>query len=189
MFHELARWDHEKGWTQQFHLGALRNNNTRMFRLLGPDAGFDSIDDTQQARPLACFLDRLDQEGRLAKTIVYNLNPAWNEVLASMIGNFQDGSVPGKMQFGAAWWFLDQKDGIQRQLDALSNLGLLGCFVGMVTDSRSFLSFTRHEYFRRILCNCLGCEMREGLLPDDPAMIGELVRNVCHCNAQRYFGL
>ena len=188
MLHEFALWDHEKGWSQQFHFGALRNNNTRMFRLLGPDAGFDSIDDMPQVRPLARFLDRLDHEGRLAKTILYNLNPADNEMFASMIGNFQDGSIPGKMQFGPAWWFIDQKDGIERQLDALSNLGLLSCFVGMATDSRSFLSFTRHEYFRRILCNRLGGEMREGLLPDDPAMIGELVRDVCHRNAQRYFG-
>ena len=188
LLHEMALWDHERGWTQQFHLGALRNNNTRMFQKLGPDTGFDSIADVAQARGLSRFLDRLDRTNQLAKTILYNLNPADNEVLGTMIGNFQDGSVPGKIQFGSGWWFLDQKDGMEKQLNCLSNLGLLSCFVGMLTDSRSFLSYTRHEYFRRILCNLLGTEMRQGLLPDDVEMVGGLVRDVCYFNAERYFG-
>ena len=148
--------DHAKGWTQQFHIGALRNNNTRMFAALGPDTGFDSIGDCLLARPMSRFFDRLDRDDRLAKTILYNLNPAHNDVLATMIGNFQDGRTPGKMQFGSGWWFLDQKDGMEQQIDALSNQGLLSRFVGMLTDSRSFLSYTRHEYFRRILCNLPG---------------------------------
>ncbi len=188
MLHELAVMNHEKGWTQQFHFGALRNNNTRMFRLLGPDIGFDSIGDFETARPMARFFDRLDLAGRLTKTIVYNLNPAQNEMTAAMMGNFQDGRTPGKMQFGAAWWFLDQKDGIERQLDALSNQGLLSRFVGMLTDSRSFLSYTRHEYFRRILCNRLGDEMKRGLLPDDIDLVGRMVGDLCYGNAARYFG-
>lgn len=188
MLYEFAVLDHEKGWTQQFHLGALRNNNSRSFRALGPDTGFDSIGDAPQARPLSRFLDRLHREGRLARTILYNLNPADNEVLATMIGNFQDGSVPGKMQYGSGWWFLDQKDGMERQMLSLSNQGLLSRFVGMVTDSRSFLSYTRHEYFRRILCNLLGTEMEQGLLPKDFDWIGGLVRDVCYDNAARYFG-
>jgi len=188
LLYEFALWDHEKGWTQQFHFGALRNNNTRMFLRIGPDMGFDSIGDWPLAQPLARFLDRLDREDRLAKTILYNLNPAQNEVLAAMIGNFQDGRVPGKMQYGSGWWFLDQKDGMERQLTALSNLGLLSRFVGMLTDSRSFLSYTRHEYFRRILCNLLGTEMQQGLLPDDLDLVGAMVRDVCYHNARRYFG-
>jgi glucuronate isomerase len=188
MLYEFAVLDCAKGWTQQFHLGALRNNNSRMFQAIGPDAGFDSIGDARIARPLARFLDRLDREGRLAKTILYNLNPADNEVLATMIGNFQDGSVPGKMQLGSGWWFLDQKDGMERQMLSLSNQGLLSRFVGMVTDSRSFLSYTRHEYFRRVLCNLLGTEMEQGLLPNDFDLIGGLVRDVCFYNAARYFG-
>ena len=152
ILHELAVMDAERGWVQQFHLGALRNNNTRTMRTLGPDTGFDSIGDWPVARPLARFLDRLDDKEQLARTILYNLNPADNELLATMIGNFQDGSVAGKMQFGAAWWFLDQREGMIRQLEALSAMGMLGQFVGMLTDSRSFLSYPRHEYFRRILC-------------------------------------
>ena len=188
MLHEMALWDHERGWTQQFHIGALRNNCTRMFQQLGADAGFDSIADGAYARGLSRFLDRLDRTDQLAKTILYNLNPAENEVLATMIGNFQDGSLPGKMQFGSGWWFLDQKDGMEKQINCLSNLGLLSCFVGMLTDSRSFLSYTRHEYFRRILCNLLGAEMQQGLLPDDLDLVGGLVRDVCYYNAQRYFG-
>jgi glucuronate isomerase len=192
MLHEMALWDHEQGWTQQFHIGALRNNNTRMFNQLGADTGFDSIADGPIARGLSRFLDGLDRTGQLAKTILYNLNPADNEVLCTMIGNFQDGSgVPsgsGKLQFGSAWWFLDQKDGMEKQLNCLSNLGLLSCFVGMLTDSRSFLSYTRHEYFRRILCNFLGTEMRQGLLPDDLDLVGGLVRDVSYYNAERYFG-
>lgn len=182
-----ARMDHAKGWVQQFHIGALRNANTRQFRQLGPDHGYDSIDDRCYARPLARLLDALDQEDRLAKTILYNLNPRDNEVIATMIGNFQDGRTPGKMQMGSAWWFLDQKDGMERQMDALSQMGLLSRFVGMLTDSRSFLSFTRHEYFRRILCATLGQEMAQGLLPDDLGLVGELVRDVCYGNAARYF--
>ena len=188
MLYELALWDHERGWTQQFHLGALRNNNRRMFNQLGADTGFDSIADAACARGLSRFLDRLDRTDQLAKTVLYNLNPAHNEILGTMIGNFQDGSVPGKMQFGSGWWFLDQKDGMEKQLNCLSNLGLLSCFIGMLTDSRSFLSYTRHEYFRRILCNLLGAEMRQGLLPDDLELVGAMVRDICYFNAQRYFG-
>ncbi|MGO9109972.1 MAG: glucuronate isomerase [Thermoguttaceae bacterium] len=188
MLYETALWDHERGWTQQFHLGAMRNNNTRMFRQVGTDAGFDSIADGSCARGLSRFLDRLDRTNQLAKTILYNLNPTHNEVLATMIGNFQDGSVPGKVQFGSGWWFLDQKDGIEKQINCLSNLGLLSCFVGMLTDSRSFLSYTRHEYFRRILCNLLGAEMHQGLLPDDVELVGRMVRDICYFNAERYFG-
>ncbi len=187
MLYEFALMDHEKDWTQQYHLGALRSNNTRMFEAVGPDTGFDSMGDFEIARPMAKFFDRLDHEGHLAKTIVYNLNPADNETIATMLGNFQDGSMPGKMQFGSGWWFLDQKDGMERQLDVLSNLGLLSQFVGMLTDSRSFLSYTRHEYFRRILCNMLGTEIEQGLLPDDVAMIGSMVQNICYNNAAAYF--
>jgi len=188
MLYEFAVLDCAKGWTQQFHLGALRNNNSRMFQAIGPDTGFDSIGDARIARPLSKFLDRLERERRLAKTILYNLNPADNEVFATMIGNFQDGSVPGKMQLGSGWWFLDQKDGMERQMLSLANQGLLSRFVGMVTDSRSFLSYTRHEYFRRILCNLLGTEIEQGLLPKDFDVIGSLVRDVCFHNATRYFG-
>jgi glucuronate isomerase len=179
--------DHSRGWVQQYHLGALRNNNTRMRRQLGPDTGYDSIGDWPVAQALSRFFDRLDREDRLTRTIVYNLNPCWNDLLATMIGNFQDGRTPGKMQFGSGWWFLDQKDGMERQLDALSNQGLLSRFVGMLTDSRSFLSYTRHEYFRRILCNLLGCEMEQGLLPNDFALVGGMVRDVAYNNAARYF--
>ena len=188
MLYELALMNAEKGWVQQFHFGALRNNNTRMFHALGPDTGFDSIGDGDVARAMGSFFDRLDRDGRLAKTIVYNLNPAHNDVVATMIGNFQDGTTPGKMQYGSGWWFLDQKDGMERQLGALSNQGLLSRFVGMLTDSRSFLSYTRHEYFRRILCNLLGTEMQQGLLPDEPELIGAMVRDICYGNAARYFG-
>ena len=188
MLHEFAVMDQEKGWTQQFHFGALRNNNTRMFQALGPDTGFDSIGDFHVARQMVKFFDRLDRDNHLAKTILYNLNPADNEIVGTMIGNYQDGSVPGKMQFGSAWWFLDQKDGMEKQITALSNLGLLSRFVGMITDSRSFLSYTRHEYFRRILCNLLGREMKDGLLPDDMEMIGSMVQDICYRNAARYFG-
>lgn len=176
-----------KNWVQQFHLGALRNNNTRMMRQLGADTGFDSIGDFAQAKTLAQFLDHLDANDRLGKTILYNLNPADNEVFATMIGNFNDGSMPGKMQYGAAWWFLDQKEGMERQLDALSSLGLLSRFVGMVTDSRSFMSFPRHDYFRRILCNRLGKEIEAGELPDDEQLIGTMIQNICYQNAKNYF--
>ena len=187
LLHRLALLDHARGWVQQFHLGAMRNNNTRMRRLLGPDTGFDSIGDFEQARPLARFLDRLDESDQLAKTILYNLNPRDNELLATMIGNFQDGSVPGKMQFGSAWWFLDQLDGMEAQIRALSNMGLLSRFVGMITDSRSFLSYSRHDYFRRLLCNLLGEDVRRGRLPDDREALASLVANVCFYNARDYF--
>jgi glucuronate isomerase len=188
LLHHLARLDHARGWVQQFHLGALRNNNTRLRRTLGPDTGFDSIGDFEMARPLARFLDRLDETNQLAKTILYNLNPRDNELFATMIGNYQDGSVRGKLQYGPAWWFLDQLQGMTAQLNALSNMGLLGRFVGMVTDSRSFLSYSRHEYFRRLLCNLLGEDVRRGLLPDDRNLLGGLIRNVCFVNARDYFG-
>ncbi len=185
----LAGLDWEKGWTQQFHLGALRNNNARMLRQLGPDTGGDSIGDFAQGRALSRFLDRLDGQDKLAKTILYNLNPADNALMAAMAGNFNDGSVAGKVQFGAAWWFLDQKDGMEKQLNALSNLGLLSRFVGMVTDSRSFLSYPRHEYFRRVLCNLLGQDVENGELPTELLpWLGEVVENVCYGNAKAYFG-
>ncbi len=187
MLYELALMDWEQGWAQQFHLGALRNTNTRMLNTLGPDTGFDSIGDFDIARPLAKFLDRLDSGNRLAKTILYNLNPRDNEVVASMIGNFQDGTVPGKMQYGAAWWFLDQMDGMRKQMEALSNMGLLSQFVGMVTDSRSFLSYPRHEYFRRLLCSILGEEMQRGLIPGDLELIGKMVSDISYFNTKRYF--
>lgn len=187
LLHDLAVMDHSRGWVQQYHLGALRNTNTRRGRVLGADTGCDSIGDWQHARALAAFLDTLDGTGRLAKTILYNLNPADNEVFATMAGNFQDGVTPGKMQFGAAWWFLDQLDGMTAQLNALSNMGLLSRFVGMITDSRSFLSYSRHEYFRRLLCHLLGEDVRRGLLPDDRALLGQLVEQVCYLNAKEYF--
>lgn len=189
ILHHLSLLDHHRGWVQQFHLGALRNTNARARRTLGPDKGFDSIGDFDQARPLARFLDRLDDSNQLAKTILYNLNPRDNELFASMIGNFQDGSVPGKMQYGAAWWFLDQKDGMEAQLRALSNLGLFSRFVGMITDSRSFLSYSRHEYYRRLVCNLLGNDVKSGFLPDDRELLGRAVRNVCFENARDYLGL
>ncbi|MFN8357981.1 MAG: glucuronate isomerase [Spirosomataceae bacterium] len=188
MLHQLGTLYHSLGWTQQFHLGALRNNNSRAMRVLGPDTGWDSIGDWSQAVALAKFLGKLDENDQLAQTILYNLNPADNEVFATMIGNFNDGSVAGKIQFGSGWWFLDQKDGMERQLNALSNMGLLSRFVGMLTDSRSFLSFPRHEYFRRILCNLLGKDVENGELPHDMAWLGQLVQNICYHNAKSYFG-
>jgi len=187
LLHQFAIWDWEKGWVQQYHLGALRGNNARMLKLLGPDTGWDSIGDFSQARALSTFLDRLDKNNQLAKTILYNLNPADNELMASMIGNFNDGSVAGKIQFGSAWWFLDQKDGMTKQINALSNMGLLSRFVGMLTDSRSFLSYPRHEYFRRILCNILGEEIENGELPNDMEWTGQIVKNICYYNAEQYF--
>lgn len=187
VMYELAVMDQSRGWVQQLHLGALRNNNTRMMRTLGPDTGFDSIGDFEIARPLARFLNRLDTENKLAKTILYNLNPRDNELMATMLGNFQDGSVAGKLQYGSAWWFLDQLDGMTRQIEALSNMGLLSQFVGMLTDSRSFLSYPRHEYFRRILCNILGGEMARGLIPNDIDLVGRMVSDICYHNAKRYF--
>ncbi|WEK38206.1 MAG: glucuronate isomerase [Candidatus Pseudobacter hemicellulosilyticus] len=183
----FAEWDWERGWVQQYHLGAIRNNNSRMMRQLGPDTGWDSIGDFSQARTLARFLSKLDGEDKLTKTILYNLNPAYNEVFATMIGNFNDGSVAGKVQWGSGWWFLDQKDGMTKQLNTLSNMGLLSRFVGMLTDSRSFLSFPRHEYFRRILCNLLGEEIENGELPNDLGWIGKMVQDICFHNAQQYF--
>jgi glucuronate isomerase len=185
--YDFALLDHSRGWTQQFHVGAMRNNSTRMFRTLGPDSGFDSIGDYSVATPMSRFLDKLDTDNKLAKTILYNLNPADNEVLATMLGNFQDGSVPGKLQFGSGWWFLDQKDGMEKQMNALSNLGLLSRFVGMLTDSRSFLSYPRHEYFRRILCNLLGNDVENGELPNDKALLGSMVENICYYNAKNFF--
>jgi glucuronate isomerase len=187
MLHVFAVWDHEKGWVQQYHLGALRNNNTRMLQQSGPDTGWDSIGDFSQGRALSRFLDRLDSSNQLAKTILYNLNPRDNELMATMIGNFNDGSVPGKIQFGSGWWFLDQKDGMIRQINALSNMGLLSRFVGMLTDSRSFLSYPRHEYFRRILCNLFGEEIEDGELPNDIEWIGKVIQDICFNNAKNYF--
>jgi glucuronate isomerase len=189
LLYECGLMYHEKGWTQQFHLGALRNNNSRMLELLGPDAGFDSIGDFEMARPLARFLDRLDRQNRLAKSILYNLNPRDNYLFATMAGNFNDGTVAGKIQFGSGWWFLDQKEGMEWQLNALSNLGLLSRFVGMLTDSRSFLSYPRHEYFRRILCNLIGQDVENGELPRDLAWLGRTVENICYFNARNFFNL
>lgn len=187
LLHRLAILDHGRGWVQQFHLGALRNNNRRLGKLAGPDVGCDSIGDWDQARPLSRFLDKLDSTRQLAKTILFNLNPSDNEVFAALCGNFQDDSTPGKMQYGPAWWFLDQWDGMESQLKSLSNLGLLSRFVGMVTDSRSFLSYSRHEYFRRLLCNLLGQDVTQGRLPDDRDLLGGMVRDVCFFNAVDYF--
>lgn len=184
---ELCRLYHKKGWTQQFHLGALRNNNTRMLNTLGPNTGFDSVGDFSQATHLAKFLNELDKNDQLCKTVLYNLNPADNEVMATMIGNFNDGSTKGKMQFGSAWWFLDQKDGMEKQINTLSNMGLLSCFVGMLTDSRSFLSYPRHEYFRRILCNLIGRDVENGELPADEKWLGKMVSDICYHNANEYF--
>jgi glucuronate isomerase len=183
----FAEWDWERGWVQQYHLGALRNNNTRMLQQIGPDTGWDSIGDFSQGRALAKFLNRLDKEDKLTRTILYNLNPADNELFATMIGNFNDGSTVGKVQWGSAWWFLDQKDGMTKQLNTLSNMGLLSRFVGMLTDSRSFLSFPRHEYFRRILCNLFGEEIENGELPADIPWIGKMIQDICFNNAKNYF--
>jgi glucuronate isomerase len=185
----FSRLDAEKGWTKQLHVGAYRNANTRALSTIGRDTGFDSIADWPQMQSLIRFLDELEQRGHLPKMILYNLNPADNYAFATAIGNFQDGSVPGKIQFGSGWWFLDQKEGIEWQLNALSNCGLLSRFVGMTTDSRSFMSFPRHEYFRRVLCNLLGSEMDAGLLPDSVQLVGDMIRNICFDNAKRYFGL
>ncbi|MFT4153248.1 glucuronate isomerase [Parafilimonas sp.] len=183
----FAEWDWEKGWVQQYHLGALRNNNKRLLAQLGPDTGWDSIGDFPQAEALARFLTRLDENNKLAKTIIYNLNPADNEVMATMIGNYNDGSVAGKIQWGSGWWFLDQKDGMTKQINALSNMSLLSRFVGMITDSRSFLSYPRHEYFRRILCNIFGEEIESGELPNDMAWTGKIIQDICFNNAKEYF--
>ncbi len=187
VLHELAKMNHEFGWTQQFHFGAMRNNNSRKFEALGPDSGFDSIGDGDAALAMSRFLDSLDREEKLTRTILYNLNPIYNHVVGTMLGNFQDGVTPGKIQFGSGWWFLDQKDGMETQMNVLSALGLLRRFVGMLTDSRSFLSYTRHEYFRRILCNMLGNDVAKGLLPNDEALLGSLVADVSYHNAHQYF--
>jgi len=185
----FGRLDAEKSWTKQLHLGALRNNNTRLLRKLGPDMGFDSIGDFPQASALAAYLDRLDQENALPRTIIYNNNPSDNYVFATMTGNFQDGTIPGKVQFGAGWWFLDQREGMEWQLNALSNIGLLSRFVGMVTDSRSFMSYPRHEYFRRVLCNLLGRDIENGEIPEDETLLGPMIRNICFSNARNYLAL
>ncbi|HEY1220000.1 MAG TPA: glucuronate isomerase [Bryobacteraceae bacterium] len=186
---EFSRWDAAKGWTKQLHLGARRNNNTRRYRELGSDTGFDSIGDWPQADALATYMDRLDRESALPKMVLYNLNPADNYVLATMIGNFQDGSVAGKIQFGSAWWFLDQKEAMTWQMNALSNCGLIARFIGMITDSRSFMSYPRHEYFRRVLCDLFGRDMEAGELPDSDALVGPVIRDICYGNAFRFFGL
>nr|MCR4922163.1 glucuronate isomerase [Bacteroidaceae bacterium] len=185
---EFGRQDARAGWTQQFHYGPIRNNNSRMMQQLGPDSGFDSIGTPNTALALAHFLDRLCSEGLLAQTILYNINPSDNEMLAAMIGNFQEGPTPSKIQFGSGWWFNDQKDGMERQMNTLSLLGLLSRFVGMLTDSRSFLSYPRHEYFRRTLCNLLGRDVENGELPvEEMPRIREMVRDICYWNAKRYF--
>jgi len=188
MLVKFAEWDHEKKWVQQYHLGALRNNNARMLKTLGTDTGWDSIGDFSQAKQLSKFLDRLDSTNQLTKTILYNLNPADNQLMAAMIGNFNDGSVAGKIQYGSSWWFLDQKQGMTEQMNALSNLGLLSRFIGMLTDSRSFMSYPRHEYFRRILCNIFGEEIENGELPNDLAWTGKVIQDICYNNAKEYFG-
>lgn len=188
MLYEGAVMDWEKGWTQQFHYGAIRNNNSRLFRQLGADTGFDSIGDFTVAKAMSKFFNSLDNNDKLAKTIIYNLNPRDNDMIATMIGNFQDGSVAGKIQFGSGWWFLDQKTGMEAQLNSLSNLGLLSRFVGMLTDSRSFLSYPRHEYFRRILCNLIGDDLEKGLLPkSEMKFLGEMVENISYFNAKNFF--
>ena len=186
---EFGRWDARRGWTKQLHLGAQRNNNRRLLARLGPDTGFDSIGDFPQTRALARYLDALDATGELPRTVLYNLNPADNYAFATMAGNYQDGTIAGKIQFGSGWWFLDQKEAMEWQMNALSNLGLLRRFVGMLTDSRSFLSYTRHEYFRRVLCNLLGAEMERGELPADRELVGAMVREICFGNARSFFNL
>ncbi len=185
---DLGKMYHKLGWIQQFHLGAMRNNNLRAMREMGPDTGWDSIGDFVQGRNLSNLLGQLDEFNMLAKTVIYNLNPAFNEVMATMIGNFNDGSIKGKVQFGSGWWFMDQKDGMEKQINALSNMGLLSCFIGMLTDSRSFLSFPRHEYFRRILCNIFGREIDNGELPDDIEWTGKIIKDICFNNVAEYLG-
>ena len=187
MLYEFAIWDHEKNWAQQYHMGALRNNNSRAYRDIGLDTGYDSIGDFSQAQALSRFLNKLDSTNQLAKTIIYNLNPGDNELFATMTGNFNDGTVAGKIQFGSAWWFLDQKDGMTKQLNALSSMGLVSKLVGMLTDSRSFLSYPRHEYFRRILCDLFGGEIEKGELPNDIPWTGKLIQDICYYNAKHYF--
>ncbi|WP_262707468.1 glucuronate isomerase [Rufibacter latericius] len=186
---ELCRMYYQKGWVQQFHVGAIRNNNSRMLQVNGPDTGYDSIGDYPQVQAMAEFFNQLEKGNCLTKTIIYNLNPSDNAAFATMIGNFQGGGIRGKMQFGSAWWFLDNLDGMKQQMDALSQMGLISCFVGMLTDSRSFLSYSRHEYFRRLLCNIMGEEMERGLLPNDLSWIGKIVQDICYYNAKNYFPL
>ncbi|MGQ1947907.1 glucuronate isomerase [Geofilum sp. OHC36d9] len=188
IMYELCKMNHKRGWVQQFHLGAMRNNNTRMFQKLGADVGFDSIGNSQDAIKISRFLDLLDSEDKLTKTILYNLNPADNEMFVTMLGNFQDGRTPGKVQYGAGWWFLDQKTGMEKHLKDLSALGLLARFVGMVTDSRSFLSYPRHEYFRRILCNHLGNEVDKGMIPNDQELLKTVIQDISYNNSMKYFG-
>lgn len=188
MLHEFGLMNHARHWTMQLHIGALRNNNSRMMQALGPDTGFDAIADAPIAAPLARFLDRLDALDKLPKTILYVLNPGHNEIIGTIIGCFQ-GKIPGKLQFGSGWWFNDQKDGMIRQMDALSNMGLLSRFVGMLTDSRSFLSYPRHEYFRRILCNLIGADVENGEIPADISHLGKIVQGICYENAVQYFGI
>jgi glucuronate isomerase len=185
----FGRLDAEKGWTKQLHLGALRAVNTRMTQRVGRDSGFDSMGDWPQMSALAAYLDRLEQENALPRMILYNVNPVDNYALATMCGNFQDGRIAGKIQFGSGWWFLDQKEGIEMQVNALSNCGLLARFIGMLTDSRSFMSYPRHEYFRRVICNLLGREMENGELPQDFDLVGGMVRNICYANARDYLRL
>ncbi|MBS1520894.1 MAG: glucuronate isomerase [Bacteroidetes bacterium] len=187
MLYEFAIWDHEKNWTQQYHLGALRNNNSRAYKEIGPDTGYDSIGDFTQAQALSRFLNKLDSTNQLAKTIIYNLNPGDNELFATMTGNFNDGTVAGKIQFGSAWWFLDQKDGMTKQLNTLSSMGLVSKLVGMLTDSRSFLSYPRHEYFRRLLCNLFAEDIENGELPSDIEWTGKIIQDICYYNARNYF--
>jgi len=189
LLHEFAVWNHEKGWAQQFHVGALRDVNTTGVRNVGQACGFDSIADFNYASTMGHFFDKLEKLGKLAKTIVYNLNPRDNDMVASMLGNFQDGSVPSKMQFGAAWWFLDQKDGITKHINTISNHGLLSRFIGMLTDSRSLLSYSRHDYFRRILCNLLADDINKGEMPNDEGWVGKIIRDICFGNAQNYFNI
>jgi glucuronate isomerase len=184
---ELLKMDAEQDWTQQLHFGARRNNSSTAFRLRGPDTGYDSIGEFPVGEGLVALFDRLDSEGKLARTIVYPLNPADNDMIASIAGSFMDGKTPGKIQFGTAWWFNDHKDGMKRQLSALSNIGLLSRFVGMLTDSRSFLSYPRHEYFRRLLCDRLGGEVARGELPEDYGLLGKIVQDICYGNAAAYF--
>jgi glucuronate isomerase len=184
---KLCEMYHAKGWTQQFHIGALRNNNSRLLNEIGLDAGVDSIGEFPAALAMSNLFNRLNLSNKLAKTITYNLNPSQNEVFATMMGNFQNSDMPGKMQWGSGWWFLDQKDGMEKQLNCLSNMGLLSRFVGMLTDSRSFLSFPRHEYFRRILCNLLAEDVKQGLIPNDTVFLGKMVQDICYNNAVNYF--
>ena len=185
----FGRLDAEKGWTKQLHLGARRNNNTRRLKEMGPDTGLDSIGDWPQADALGAYLDRLDQENALPKMVLYNLNPADNYAMATMIGNFQDGVTAGKIQLGSGWWFLDQKEAMEWQMNALSNCGLISRFLGMLTDSRSFMSYPRHEYFRRVLCNLFGRDIEAGEIPDDDDLVGPVIRNICYRNAKDFLGL